>query len=219
MKRWAFTLVELLIVVAIIGVLASLLLPAISRGKQRARGAQCLNNLRQIGVASVLYASDNEDTIPQSQHSKASWVGTLQPYLSGTNLHRCPLDRKLLRGYSYAVNDFLTPHPSGAPDINYSKVTSLADPSETLQMAEMAETDDDTTGVDHFHFADPSDGGYAPSSFEMQVEVRRHEQRANYLFVDGHVLGIPWMALRGQLTQVGSRLINPAGHPGPPKTN
>ncbi|MBI4025656.1 MAG: DUF1559 domain-containing protein [Verrucomicrobia bacterium] len=62
----SFTLTELLVVVAIISMLVALLMPALSRVREKGRGVVCMNNLRQIGLAALLYAGDNDNWLPAS---------------------------------------------------------------------------------------------------------------------------------------------------------
>ncbi len=99
-----FTLVELLVVVAIIGLLVALLLPAVQSSRESARRSQCANNLRQLGVALLLY-HDAQQFFPRgggdAASTQLSWTASILPYLEETALYR-QIDQTV--PYTHAAN-------------------------------------------------------------------------------------------------------------------
>src|SRR5690349_21494692 len=96
----AFTLVELLTVLAIISPLTAILSPVLARARERARQTSCLANQRQLGLALVMYAQDHDDTLPNGVNRNGEgpvwpgegWAGQCYSYVREAALYRCPTD-------------------------------------------------------------------------------------------------------------------------------
>ena len=88
MKRKGFTLIELLVVVAIIAILAAMLLPALSKARERARQGVCMGNLKQLSLAWLMYANDNDEYFPGWEYQSGvengygpNWMVDMLPYV------------------------------------------------------------------------------------------------------------------------------------------
>jgi len=130
----AFTLVEMLVVIAVLGVLAALLLPALSRGKETARATACISNLHQIGLALQIYVDNHHNRLPvmRDRPADTNSVATnslpgvdvvLKAELGNLNVLRCPSDQAgifVQTGSSYSWNSLLN-----GEDADHLKVFGL----------------------------------------------------------------------------------------------
>ena len=197
-ERGAFTLIELLVVIAIIAILAALLLPAPARAKDSARGAQCLSQMHQMGLAVRMYADDHQDEFPRSQHSafaygQLPWGRAIAAQLGRTEqtwsnllsgVYHCPADRRTLP-WSYGQNVYFELNPDsddyvGNPQ-TWRRVTRIPHPCATILQAEVSGSGPMSQTADHImaHF-------WVTLQDTSDVDGFRHKRRSVYNYVDGH---------------------------------
>jgi prepilin-type N-terminal cleavage/methylation domain-containing protein/prepilin-type processing-associated H-X9-DG protein len=210
MKR-LFTLIELLVVIAIIAILAAMLLPALSKAREKARAIACVNNQKQLGTYFAIYASDNEERIPGSYtHNIANiqWNRGLVVGLTGqTTLDKsyfCPSvsDYDLNLGHTYGQRYSSTIFGStwetsqGSPreavsitDANgKSQTRSCYNMIKATQPSAYPHIFDSTLTTNHASLAGRGIYVvYAQSNKDRGI-IFRHNGATNSLFLDGHVL-------------------------------
>ena len=183
--RRGFTLIELLVVIALIALLAALLLPALSRSKQSARRIACLNHLKQLALATVLYGMDHDHSYPSS-NGPDKWPQALRSGYQNLRILVCPDDKSVKRPAlesasadlaprSYLINawtDYFDLLPQPVP-IEIMPESIVEQPSETILFGEKQEKQGD-------FLMDLRTGN------ELTVlEQKRHAGGANYSFADG----------------------------------
>jgi len=206
MKR-AFTLIELLVVIGIIAVLAALLLPVLSRAKQRAWTISCNSNLHQIGMAMKMYADDYRDLYPLSggtitwntvnpDVATNGWMQALFHYVQNTNVYHCPGNGQLPMASQSPFDYFncvRAAFVASDPDPNNwhfasVKSTSIRFPSALILSGDTIDNDV------YFHQDDCDKDDYTQNCVGGEttpgirwVEWQAHSKGQNLLFSDGHV--------------------------------
>ena len=100
--RKGFTLIELLVVIAIIAILAAILFPVFARAREQARKTSCLSNLKQIGLASHMYAQDYDELFPVDNHicnPHLRLLNEIMPYVKNYQIFYCPSAVKMRMSY------------------------------------------------------------------------------------------------------------------------
>jgi prepilin-type N-terminal cleavage/methylation domain-containing protein/prepilin-type processing-associated H-X9-DG protein len=144
--RRAFTLIELLVVIAIIAILAAILFPVFAQAKEAAKRANCLSNQKQIGIGTLLYSNDFDDTfVPGSVQAGGSFSimyfeGLLHPYIKNEQVWQCPnaAHTATLRRSIGMTNKSAVELNSFASALNRAlNYSSVGYPSEFIVMAEV----------------------------------------------------------------------------------
>lgn len=121
----AFTLIELLIVVAIVAIIASILFPVFGRVRENARRASCQSNLKQIGLGVLQYAQDFDDTWPQYTVTGVVyiWADAVYPYVRNEQVYNCPSHTFITnetQAYKFNMNRGSTDYTYGSYGINFA---------------------------------------------------------------------------------------------------
>ncbi len=209
--RRGFTLVELLVVVAIIGVLIGLILPAVQSVRASARDVVCKNNMRQIGLAVLMYSNSHNGDFPWTSHAgnNLTWLETLKPFTENVeSIRACPEDPRApewlaeqRRGTSYLLNDLLSDSKIQQSVDNINRIPSTSTLIVLFESSERTSVTDDHVHCSVFYDPFRIERNRVWDFMQLEVATTRHFNFSNYLFADGHVASIAESTLRSWTVQ------------------
>ena len=196
MKR-GFTLIELLVVIAIIAILAAILFPVFARAREKARQTSCLSNMKQLGLAVMMYAQDFDERLPMQNHVSLSsdvmeltrpegncfWWVRVKPYINNDNILQCPSGR-----YAYIYGQAGGGSIQIPIDVDYGwnyhfvyiqpvKLAVIGEPASTILLVEQ----EASLGYGRWNnVANAATASHVPWRYDQ------HNGGANYTLCDGH---------------------------------
>ncbi len=180
-----FTLIELLVVIAIIAILAAILFPVFARAREKAYQTSCLSNVKQLCLATLMYASDYDSRLPatlvrEPDGTNIWWIDVLDPYIKNKAVVKCPNWPEYT--FSYAFNSqfgYFLPGGAGSRTHIWCPLGRITEPASTLLLGE-CESTTDYPGPLH-----PNAGFFYPGPDHPKC-CERHNGGVNIGFCDGH---------------------------------
>lgn len=197
LKKQAFTLIEISIVIGILCLLAAIIFPVLSRVHEKGRQTTCQSNLRQLGLALQQYAADNNSVLPSwwgttyNPNSRdrdetipaggICWTNQMLPYFKSWDLVHCPSASKDRLSHKELDAIDLVGIPTGRPDYHFNANLSALNETRILVPAKVVTFGESTAESAYMYVSSPWGPGRVGQGGD------RHFGGANWAFYDGHI--------------------------------